>query len=182
MVARATPPHTRRAALAGLLAVPAVLLPLRANADILPDDDEEDLIEKAKANRAQRLAENKVKSRKLVAAEGLTDNADAAADAAAQNVVNAVVKAGAALAANDAANAAAQLSVVSGSFDSALNNLSATMGAKQAAVAAEKALDTLYATVQKGDVAAGKAAYVEAAAALSKWAKAAGVAGQLRYL
>lgn len=45
-----------RRALAGLLAAAPVLLPASRALALIPDDDDEELVERARANRAQRLA------------------------------------------------------------------------------------------------------------------------------
>ncbi len=54
--AAAAPEQLSRRALAGFLAAAPVLLPASRALALIPDDDDEELVEKARANRAKRLA------------------------------------------------------------------------------------------------------------------------------
>lgn len=54
--AAAAPEQLSRRALASLLAAAPVLLPASRALALIPDDDDEELVEKARANRAKRLA------------------------------------------------------------------------------------------------------------------------------
>lgn len=54
--AAAEPEQLSRRALAGFLAAAPVLLPASRALALIPDDDDEELVEKARANRAKRLA------------------------------------------------------------------------------------------------------------------------------
>ena len=62
-VCRAAPaPAGRRAALGALLGAAAlVAAPPRRALALIPDEEDEELLERAKANRAQRLAKNQVR-------------------------------------------------------------------------------------------------------------------------
>jgi hypothetical protein len=56
---QAAPHRVGRRSLAGLLAAVPVLLPASRALALIPDDDDEELVEKARANRAARLAEER---------------------------------------------------------------------------------------------------------------------------
>eukprot|EP00951_Prasinocladus_malaysianus_P029123 scaffold267428_cov33-Prasinocladus_malaysianus.AAC.1 len=67
---------SRRSA-ASLLAVPAALMFPGASRALIPDDDDEELVQKAKANRKARLEQDKKDSKEFVKSEGLQVAQDA---------------------------------------------------------------------------------------------------------
>jgi hypothetical protein len=62
---------SRRSLAAGMLAVPALLSAGSAWA-LIPDDDDEDLVKKARANRRSKLAEEKSAEQAFTRSEGFT--------------------------------------------------------------------------------------------------------------
>lgn len=102
------PQLRRRAALAALLAgVPALGLAAPALA-LIPDDDDEDLVEKARANRRAKLAEEKATEREFERSAGYTKALEKDLIPV-QKAVTALARAGAALEASDARAAASAL-------------------------------------------------------------------------
>lgn len=78
VAARAAPPApqpalARRSALAGLLGGAALLPFSRPALALIPDEEDEELLAKAKANRAERLAKNKETTRAFIADEGFSN-------------------------------------------------------------------------------------------------------------
>jgi hypothetical protein len=68
------PAVARRAALAGLLAAAAALAPPpRPALALIPDEEDEEMLERAKANRAARLQKNQAVTRQFIKEEGLTN-------------------------------------------------------------------------------------------------------------
>lgn len=71
--------RVQRRALAGMLAALPVLLPASRALALLPDDDDEELIEKAKANRKARLAQERASEQEYKRSSGYVSRWVAAA-------------------------------------------------------------------------------------------------------
>ena len=145
---------------------------------LIPDDDDLELITKARANRTERLAKEKGAEAAFTNAEGFKVSPLAGAQAA----VFALQRAGAQLDSGDAAGAADTLN--SGvdfveAFSSSAAKVSASSAAKASAAAAAKSLSALRAASVSGDA---KQAFAGAARAVAAWANDAGVAGSLQGL
>ena len=139
---------------------------------LIPDDDDVELITKARANRTKRLAEEKESEVKFTA------GARGSPLAGAQAAVATLQKAGAQLDSGDAAGAAATLE--GGTWVAGFATSAARVGgASASAAAAEKALAKLQAEAGGAGV---KPAYVAAAKAVAGWAADAGVAASLKGL
>jgi hypothetical protein len=145
---------------------------------LIPDDDDLELITKARANRSERLAKEKGAEAAFTNVEGFKVSPLAGAQAA----VFVLQRAGAQLDAGDAQGAADTLNsgadFVQAFADSAAR-VSATAAAKASAAAAAESLSALRQASASGDA---KAAFAGAARAVSAWARDAGVAGSLQGL
>ena len=145
---------------------------------LIPDDDDLELISKARANRTQRLAREKGAEAAFTNAEGFKASPLAGAQAA----VFTLQRAGAQLDAGDAQGAADTLN--SGAdfvqtFSASAAKVSASAAAKASAAEAAARLSALRQASVSGDA---KAAFAGAARAVAAWAKDAGVAGSLQGL
>jgi hypothetical protein len=152
------------------LAAPALAL--------IPDDDDEELVEKAKANRKSRLAVERNSERQFSRAEGFVDKGAKKNLGAVQLTVNALAKIGAALASGsvaDAAGAAAGLDV--GNLAAAVKALSLTESAASAGETTASELGSLLSALRSGSLEAAKKEYVDSVVALTDWTVKANVSG-----
>jgi len=145
---------------------------------LIPDDDDLELITKARANRIQRLAKEKGAEAAFTNVEGFKVSPLAGAQAA----VFTLQRAGSQLDSGDASGAADTLN--SGAdfvqaFASSAAKVSATAAAKASAAEAAARLSALRQASVSGDA---KAAFAGAARAVAAWANDAGVAGSLQGL
>ena len=146
---------------------------------LIPDDDDLELISKARANRTERLAREKGAEAAFTNAEGFKASPLAGAQAA----VFTLQRAGSQLDAGDASGAADTLN--SGSdfvqaFTASAAKVSASSVAKASAAEAASRLSALRQASASGSDA--KAAFAGAARAVAAWANDAGVAGSLQGL
>jgi hypothetical protein len=163
-----------------LLNHPASLSRAFAALALIPDDDDLDLVVKARANRSARLSSEKTTEARFSAEGGAAKKVGPLA--AAQKAVRKLSRSASALDAGSASDAAAALSGPwAADFAVAAAALSgdAASLAGKAAAAAVAAVDAYVAVARAGDLAKSKAGFVTAATAVQGWAKAAGVAAQL---
>lgn len=147
---------------------------------LIPDDDDLDLVVKARANRSARLSSEKTTEARFSAEGGAAKKVGPLA--AAQKAVRKLSRSASALDAGSASDAAAALSGPwAADFAVAAAALSgdAASLAGKAAAAAVAAVDAYVSAARAGDLAKSKAGFVTAATAVQGWAKAAGVAAQL---
>jgi hypothetical protein len=146
----------RRAALASLAFLPAAFYAPKALA-LIPDEEDEEMVEKAKANRKARLQQDKQVAREFLSGEGIKDVADAKDLAPVQQAVFKLAEAGSKLEAGDVKAASAALS---GSwlsaFAGASKGLSSTDSSKDGAQAVADSLASLKAVADKGDLKGAK--------------------------
>ncbi|KIY94134.1 thylakoid lumenal protein [Monoraphidium neglectum] len=174
----------RRAALGALLGAASLALaaPRRALA-LIPDEEDEELLERAKANRAARLQKNQEVTRAFIKEEGLTNKQLDSELIPVQKAITKLAQSGSQLEADDVKAAS---STLNGDwvddFKKASTVLSTTDAAKGATTALFDGIAGLRKSAGKGDIKATKQQYVAVVGSLQKWADAAGVAGNLKGL
>ncbi|EIE22928.1 hypothetical protein COCSUDRAFT_53704 [Coccomyxa subellipsoidea C-169] len=170
---------SRRSAAALLSAVPLLWLAPSARA-LIPDDDDEELIEKAKANRKSRLASEKVAEKEYAKTGGFADGEVVAV----QIAVNKLAKSGEALAAGDLPAVAATVGSDAwvGEFQRATSGLSTSDAAKKSANAVFEGIGALENSAKSGSLVDAKRSFVTAVSALQTWADDAGIAASLKGL
>jgi len=169
----------RRAALAALAAPLAIVLAPGSARALIPDDDDEELLQKVQAGRRSRMAKEAVIEREFVSSEGFGNARLKGELPPVQAAINNIVKAGAAISAVDAAAAQTALAA----FDvSALQAVSTTPESTNAAAMVGAAVGGAQKAIAGGDLAGAKSAYVSVVDATVSWAKLAGVKGSLTSL
>lgn len=179
--AAVAPEQLSRRTLASLLAAAPVLLPASRALALIPDDDDEELVEKARANRAKRLAaERETQQAFSRSAKGL-DRVLEQELIPVQRAINNLAQSGAQLEAGDVKAAAGTLS--GGwvrEFEAAANKLSYTDGSKDSAAAVFASLSSLQDAAAKGSAADAKRGFVATVSALKGWVAAANVGADLK--
>jgi len=176
-------PSSRRQALsAGLLATGLSLLPSRAWA-LIPDEEDEELLERAKANRQKRLAAQKETTRDFLREEGLKDKQLDSELIPVQKAVFQLAKSGSQLEAGDLKGASATLSSNwVEEFKRATKVLDANDVEQERAAAIFDGISSLRDATSKGDVKGSKQNFVAVVSAVQDWAKSTGLAGDLKGL
>ena len=169
-----------RRALAGFLAAIPVALPASRALALIPDDDDEEMVEKARANRKARLASEKKAEKAFSRSEGFVNKEEKNELVPVQRAVNSLALTGKQLSDGEVSAAASTLNGdwVS-QFQNAADELSFNAGAKDAVSKVFSDLKTLQNTAQKGSLADTKAKYVAAVDSLQAWASQAGIASSL---
>jgi hypothetical protein len=177
-------PTLQRRSLAALLAaVPALLPASRALADLIPDDDDEELVEKARANRKNRLASEKQTQKAFSRSEGFVDGTEKRNLVPIQRAINSLGLTGKQLSAGDVSGAASTLSDSwAAEFPSAVNALSADSSAKTSAGQVVSKLGDLKNAALSGSLGNAKKEYVALVGSLESWASAAGLTGAIKGL
>jgi hypothetical protein len=174
---------SRRQAIAGLsLATGLSLLPSRAWA-LIPDEEDEELLEKAKANRQKRLAAQKEVTREFLREDGLKDKLLDSELIPVQKAVIQLAKSGSQLESGDLKAASATLS--SGwvdEFKRATQVLDANDTEQARAAAIFDGISSLQDATKKGDVKASKQTFVAVVSAVQDWANSTGLAANLKGL
>jgi hypothetical protein len=174
---------SRRQALSGVLLTTGLsLLPSRAWA-LIPDEEDEELLERAKANRQKRLAAQKETTRDFLKSEGLADKQLDSELIPVQKAVIQLAKSGSQLESGDLKGASATLS--SGwvdEFKRATQVLDANDTEQARAAAIFDGLSSLQDATKAGDVKASKQTFVAVVSAVQDWAKSTGLAGNLKGL
>ncbi|KAL4423316.1 hypothetical protein ABPG77_006111 [Micractinium sp. CCAP 211/92] len=172
-----------RRALAGLLAAVPVLLPASQALALIPDDDDEELVERARANRAKRLVEERQTQQAFARSSKNLDRVLEQELIPVQRAINSLAAGGAQLEAGDVKAASAALS---GSwvrdFQAAADKLSYTDAAKTSASAVFSNLSALQSAASAGSAADSKRSFVATVGSLKAWASDANVAGELKGL
>ena len=169
----------RRQALLALTSVPmlSMMQALPALA-LIPDDDDEEMVEKAKANRKKRLAGEKKAEKAFSRSEGFVDNTTKKGIASVQIAVNSLAKAGEALASGNVNGAS---SVLSGAwvsdFSEVVTALSIADDTKTAGGRLMDELKALQSAAGSGSLENAKKEYVDTVSALSEWVKKAELSG-----
>jgi hypothetical protein len=163
---------------AGLFsALQLMATPLPALA-LIPDDDDEDMIEKAKANRKKRLAGEKQAEKEFSRSEGFVDKNAKQNLVAVQLAVNALAKVGEDLAQGDVAkaNGAAQELNIN-KLEAAIKALSINADSQNAGGVAMSELNSLLSSLNSGSIGGAKKEYVDSVIALTDWTVKANVTG-----
>ncbi|KAF6260931.1 hypothetical protein COO60DRAFT_1504022 [Scenedesmus sp. NREL 46B-D3] len=175
----------RRSALtAGLVVMGAlVAAPVPKAWALIPDEEDEELLERAKANRKQRLAAQKETTRDFLREGGIKDKQLDSELLPVQKAVFQLAKSGSQLEAGDLKGVSSNLS--SGwveEFSRATSVLDASEAEKAKAVAIFDGITSLRDIANKGDLRGSKQQYVALVAALNDWASSTGLAKDLRGL
>jgi hypothetical protein len=150
----------RRAALSALALLPAAFYAPRALA-LIPDEEDEEMVEKAKANRKAKLQQDKQVAREFLSGEGIKDVADGKDLPIVQQAVFKLAEAGSKLEAGDVTAASAALSGAwLSSFAGASKGLSSTATAQDGAQAVADSLASLKAVADTGDLKGAKRQFV----------------------
>lgn len=175
----ANAPLARRAALGGLLAAGAALLPAPRRAlALIPDEEDEELLEKAKANRAARLAKNQEATREFIRDEGFSNKRLEGELVPVQKAITLLAQSGSQLEAGDAKGAA---STLGGGWVDDLKRATTAISTEDTQALFD-GINGLKAAARKGDLKASKQQYVAVVGSFSSWAEAAGVAKDLKGL
>jgi len=177
---------TRRAALAGALLVPATvaLVPFPSWA-LLPDDDDSELIEKARASRSRRLETELETERRFVKQQGFRDRRGESALKPVQKAVFQLSRSGAALESGNLTDVASILNDGSwiDDFRTVGQKLSAGNGAAERSLGdVLKGIQSLESAAQKGVLLESKKTFVVVVSAITAWASDAGVSGDIQGL
>lgn len=176
-------PELSRRAAASLLLLPASLTLSKSAWALIPDDDDEELVAKAKANRKARLAQDKVQDRTFLKGEDITTSADGANLVPVQKAIAELAKTGSEL---EAGNLGGVVSSIGGSwvkdFKSAASKLSNSDESKASIDAVFSSIDSIKSSAKSNNAAAAKTSYVTLVDSLQSWAAAEGVADKLRGL
>lgn len=179
----AEPLRVPRRALAGLFAAAPVLLTASGALALIPDDDDEELVEKARANRAARLASERQTEKAFSRSATGIDRVLESELIPVQRAVNSLAESGAQLEAGDVKAVAATLN--GGwvrDFKAAANKLSYTGAAKNSATSVFTSLSALEAAAAKGSAGDAKRSFVTAVGALTAWAADANIAADIKGL
>jgi len=178
----ATAPLNRRHLAVLFTAVPALISALPATA-LIPDDDDEELIEKARANRRAKLANEKKTEREFARSEGFSDKALEKNLIPVQRAINALARTGAALESGDTSAAASALADGwQSDFEAATKTLSDNDLSRGSVSSVIANIQTLESNARKGALGDAKSSFVASVVALQGWAKDAGIAQSLKGL
>lgn len=170
------PVTSRRAGLAALLTLPLIASVPAAQA-ILPtqDDEDEELINKAKSNRKSRITQE-LTTEKSFAKENYNDSALTTVSRA----VKKIAKSGDQIERGDLSGVASN---ISGSwvaeFQKVANDLSRTDGAKSSYPNIFKEISSLGSAASSGNSQSTKKEFVDTVSAIQTWADQAGIASQI---
>lgn len=180
------PDSTRRATLLGfgMAAAAQLVVPPNTAWALLPDDDDAELVEKAKAARQERIKKELATERNYAKDSGFSTQKDQEMIIPVQKAVFELAKSGSQLETGDLSQLA---STVRGSwvgpFKTASGKISSGNAAAEKTIGAVySGIDALAAAANKGDVTGSKKAYVATVAAFQNWASSAGVAKSLKGL
>ncbi|KAK9823778.1 hypothetical protein WJX72_005437 [[Myrmecia] bisecta] len=169
---------SRRAVASALAGLPILLGASKALA-LIPDDDDEELIEKAKANRKTRLADERAAEKQYVKEAGFANGEIVTV----QRAVKKLAKSGSEL---ESGNLSAVATTVGdswvGAFEKVALDLSTSKASKKSANDVLKGISALEASARAGSLADSKRNFVSTVSALQTWANAAGIAGSIKGL
>ncbi|GAB4823466.1 hypothetical protein N2152v2_010512 [Parachlorella kessleri] len=172
----------QRRSLASLLAAAPALLPASRALALLPDDDDEELIEKAKAGRKARLAAERETQRAYERAAGYVSRADEKSLISVQKAVNSLAKSGSQLEAGDLPGVASAVSEAATELRSASSALSFDDASQSSADKLLASLSSLESAAKGGDARGAKKGFVAAVGALQSWVGNAGIKGSIKGL
>eukprot|EP00878_Enallax_costatus_P002138 GHUV01002306.1.p1 GENE.GHUV01002306.1~~GHUV01002306.1.p1 ORF type:complete len:218 (+),score=65.23 GHUV01002306.1:62-715(+) len=173
---------SRRAALTASFLATAPLFVPKAWA-LIPDEEDEELLERAKANRQKRLAAQKETTREFLRLEGIKDKQLDTELIPVQKAVYQLAKSGSQLEAGDLKGVSSTLS--SGwveDFQRATVALDASDAEKAQATAIFDGITSLKASAGSGDLKGSKRQYVALVAAVEDWARSTGLSTNLKGL
>lgn len=172
----------RRRLSMALIALP-MFGPVRPALALIPDDEDEELIEKAKANRKARLAQQQTTTRAFLKDEGITDLKLGKELVPVQQAVTNLAISGSQLDKGDLPALASTLSDDwVDEFSIAAKAVSKSEDSQVIVDQVMASLASLKSAAASGDVTASKKSYVEVVASLQSWATQAGVAPSLKGL
>lgn len=177
------PQASRREAILRLAGLPALFAAAPALA-LIPNDADEELIQKLEASRKARLAAEKDVEKDFARKEGfVVDRSTGKELIAVQRAVARLSQSGAALEAGDAKKAADTLSDGwLGPFESAGRDLSQSAAAKQSLAGVLSSVQGLQNAAKSGDVAGAKGSFVVTVDAFTAWVSAAGLQASVKGL
>lgn len=171
----------RRALLAATATLPALLAP--SAWALIPDEEDEELLERAKANRQKRLASQKETTREFLKQEGLTNKTLNAELIPVQKAVFQLAKSGSELEAGDLR---AVSSTLGGSWVGDFQRAAASLDASDEEAASAQAIfdgiSSLKSSAGSGDLNGSKRQYVALVGAVTAWASSTGLASDLKGL
>ena len=159
----------RRAAMLGLMGGMYLIAAPGAKA-LIPDDDDEEMVLKARQNRKNKLAGERQAEKEFSRSEGFVDKNSKKNLAIVQLAVNALAKVGNALASGNVGEASGAAREIDAGVGAALQALSINSGASSAASTTAAELSALLGALNGGDLAAAKKEYVDVVVNLTEWA------------
>jgi membrane-associated HD superfamily phosphohydrolase len=140
------------------------------------DDEDEELVEKAKANRSSRIKVERSTEQRFAQSEGYTDNTVQTL----QRAVKKLAKSGSQLESGDLQAVAAGLrDPWVGEFKKATETVNSSQRAKDAAQRVFTSLSQVGSSAGSGDAAGAKRNFVSVVTAFQEWGKDTGVIGRL---
>ncbi|CAD7695388.1 unnamed protein product [Ostreobium quekettii] len=176
---------TRRSLLGSALIAPALLAAAAPSWALLPDDDDTDLIEKAKGRRQQRIQADREAERKFVKEGGYRDRRDESVLKPVQTAVFQLSRSGAALESGSLSGVASIIGDGSwvGDFRRAGERLSAgNAAAERSLTQVLSGVGALQAAAKSGGLVESKREFVAVVSAMTAWAQDAGVGGDIKGL
>lgn len=163
---------------AGLVSlVQFMAVPMPAHA-LIPDDDDEDMIEKAKANRKKRLAGERQAEKEFSRSEGFVDKNAKQKLVVVQLAVNALAKVGESLAQGSVDEAKSAIGDVDvNALGGAVKGLSLNGESQTAGESVVSELSSLVSALGSGSLSSAKKEYVDTVIALTDWTVKANVSG-----
>lgn len=175
------PPTLQRRAMGALLTASPLLWYAQPATALIPDDDDEELVEKARANRKSRLANEKATEKAFSRSEGFVNREEKRELVPIQRAVNSLGLVGQQLAAGDVGNAS---NTLNGSwtteFRSAAESLSPSNKTTVSQLASQ--LTALQQAASSGSLSDAKREYVAVVGSIQNWASQAGIAASLKGL
>ncbi|KXZ55362.1 hypothetical protein GPECTOR_3g491 [Gonium pectorale] len=162
----------------GAALLPALLYPNKAFA-LLPDEEDEDQVAKAKANRRARLAQQRGVTRDFMASENLKDVRLEKELVPVQKAIYNLAKSGAELEAGDVKGAA---STLSGPWVAEFSSVSATVSGKDVSAKLTDAIKGVQAAAAAGDLNGSKRLFIILVSDLDTWVEEAGLSSSLKGL
>uniref|UniRef100_A0A6V3SAZ5 Maintenance of Photosystem II under High light 2 C-terminal domain-containing protein n=1 Tax=Lotharella globosa TaxID=91324 RepID=A0A6V3SAZ5_9EUKA len=179
-------PQVSRRAIANGIACAAPLLGVRQAMALLPDDDDAELVARAKANRQKRIQEEKKTEYEFLASEGVTNKKQRIELQPITKAISRLADLGQQINENNMVAVSVSLTTPGSNggwiepLMTKVNELSDTDAKKASATALKQTLDSLSAAAESKDVSGLKRSYITTVTALEKWAVDANVATFLR--
>ncbi|KAG2492614.1 hypothetical protein HYH03_009030 [Edaphochlamys debaryana] len=167
-----------RRAILGVALLPALVYAPKSLAMIL-DEDDDDLVEKAKANRRARLAQQKGVTSDFLREENLRDARLERELVPVQKAVYKLAKSGSQLEAGDLSGAASTLSE---SWVAELGTVATALSGADEAGKLTSAIRSVQSSAAAGDASGSKRQFVALVGSLQSWAASTGLAGGLKGL